>query len=88
MTPERQAFIADLEMVVGNLRKIREDLLRTCKEHGHTFDKRQEGRWDGSFTMVRGILADELGPMLHAWKAGHQYSRQGDEIMGHHPAKI
>lgn len=82
MSAERQAFIADLEMVVEHLRSLQEKLRKECEEHGAEFTPRQEGKWEGGFVMVRGILRDELEPMLEAWKQGSQFSRKGEQLMG------
>lgn len=79
-TTPREAFIADLEMVVGRLREVHDKLRDECREHGAEFTPEQEARWEGSFLMVRGALVDELGPMLRTWKEGHQFSRKGEKI--------
>lgn len=82
MTDERQAFIADLELAVERVQGIMDNLRKECEEHGADFTPEQEGKWTGAFMMARGILADELRPMLKAWKDGHQSSRKGEQIMG------
>ena len=78
---ERKAFIADLEMVVDHLRELHQGLLKENREHGGEFTPKQEGKWEGGFVTVRGILVDELDPMLRAWQQGGQFSRKGEAIM-------
>lgn len=75
---QRDAFIADLEMVVSNLRDLQTKGLAACPAPGG--DPRREGKWEGSYLMLMGILRDELEPMLAAWKDGDQFSRAGEEI--------
>lgn len=82
MSPDRQAAIADLEMVLTNLEALHAKLLADCQEHGAAFTPRQEGKWEGGFIMIRGVLVDELRPMLKAWKEGGAYSRRGEQILG------
>ncbi len=77
----RAAFLADLDMVIGNLRDVHGALMRQCQEHGAGWSKEQEMRWEGSFRMVLGVLRDELEPMRDAWAAGSQFSRKGEEII-------
>lgn len=81
MSADRAAAIADLEMVVSNLQDVMQKLLVECQEHGGEFTPRQEGKWEGAFLMVRGVLSDELHPMLKAWQQGGSFSRKGEEIL-------
>lgn len=85
--PTRAAFLADLDMVLGNLREVHANLMRECQEHGAGWTKEQEMKWEGAFRMVLGVLRDELEPMRDAWAAGGQFSRKGEEIIaGETPA--
>lgn len=86
MQRQRDAFLADLELAVSNLEEVRAKLLAECQEHGAEFTKEQEAKWEGGFMMLRGILGDELRPMLRAWKEGAQSSRKGEQIMGNEKA--
>lgn len=76
---QRDAFVADLEMVVANLRDLQAKGRAACPEPGG--DPRREGKWEGSYLMLMGILRDELEPMLEAWKEGGQFSRVGEELV-------
>lgn len=76
----RAAMIADLEMVVGTLSMTFDGLREECEKHGAEFTKEQEARWEGGFMALRAVLADDLRPMLEAWKAGGQFSREGERI--------
>lgn len=78
---QRAAYLADIDMVIGNLREVHENLMRECQEHGASWTKEQEAKWEGAFLMVLGVLRDELEPMREAWAAGVQFSRKGEKIM-------
>lgn len=80
--PVNAAHVADLEMVIRELQELRDGLLKECEEHGAKFTARQEGKWEGGFLMLRGILVDHLDPMLRAWKDGHAFSRAGEQLLG------
>jgi hypothetical protein len=76
---QRSAMIADLEMVVENLRELKAKGLAAAPQPGG--DPMREGKWEGQFLMLLGVLRDELEPMLEAWKDGGQFSRKGEEII-------
>lgn len=81
MTLPSEAYVADLEMVVGRVRALHDKLRDECREHGSKFTPEQEARWEGSFLLVRGILVDELEPMLRNWKEGQPYSRKSEKMI-------
>jgi len=81
MSAEREACVADLEMVVERLRDLFGRLREECELHGASFTPKQEGKWEGGFLAIRGVLVDELGPMLATWKRGEPFSRKGEEIL-------
>jgi hypothetical protein len=81
MSPDRAAASADLEMVVANLEGVFQKLVAECQEHGASFTQRQEGKWEGGFVAIRGVLVDELRPMLAAWQKGEAFSRKGEKIL-------
>ena len=74
-------YVADLEMVVDNLRDRFEKVKGECRVHGDKFTPVQEAKWEGVFTTLRGVLIDELVPMLSNWKEGQPRSRAGEKII-------
>lgn len=76
-----ETFIADLELAVANIEAVQARLMAEIREHGSEFTPEQEAKWEGAFTMVRGMLADELHPMLRAWKDGGVFSRKSELIL-------
>lgn len=81
-TKQREAFIADLEMVRDRLQGIADKLIADCKANGDEYTDEEAAKFDGGFMMVRGVLMDELNPMLDCWKDGAQFSRKGEQLMG------
>lgn len=77
----RSMVLADLAMVITNLEEIRDRLIAECQEHGADYTPKQEGKFEGAFLMVRGILADELYRMQAAYEGGGAFSRKGEEIL-------
>ncbi len=85
----RDAFVADLEMTIGDVEEIRARLLAECQEHGAKYTPRQEGKFEGGFTMVRALLVDHLSGMLQAWLEGGHFSRKGEKIQhGGDPGQV
>lgn len=76
----REAFIADLQMVVDHVRESLQKLRMHCELHGKDYSPVEEARWEGSFLALRGVLSDELKPMLRCWEQGYHFSRVGEEI--------
>ncbi|MCP3961257.1 MAG: hypothetical protein GY719_25705 [bacterium] len=76
----RAAFIADLTLAIRNLEEIRGKLADDCRENGADYTQKQEGKFEGGFLMVRGVLMDWLEPMLREWTHGRHSSRKGEEI--------
>ena len=74
-------FLADLELAVANIEAIQRRLLAEIQEHGTKFTPVQEAKWEGAFTLVRGVLSDELHPMLRAWQDGGVSSRKSELIL-------
>ena len=74
-------YVADLEMVVDNLRDRFEKVKGECRVHGDKFTPEQEAKWEGVFMTLRGVLIDELVPMLSNWKEGQPQSRVGEKII-------
>ncbi len=81
-----RANILDLEMVVENLADRWEKLRLECVEHGAKFTPKQEGKWEGAFVALRGVLVDELRPMLENWQKGEAWSRKGEELLAEEAA--
>jgi len=80
--PPREAFVADLEMVVDNITERWNRLKADCTERGSKFTPEEEARWEAAFLTLRGVLVDELNPMLRTWKEGYQFSRKGEKLAG------
>lgn len=74
----RAAFLADLDMVISNLDEVFRKVVAECPAPGG--DPKVEGKFEGVFLTLRGVLADELGPMRDAWAGGGQFSRRGEHI--------
>lgn len=77
---QRLACIDDLKMVVENVRATHAKLLEQVREPGPR-SERDDGKLEGAFLMARGLLLDELLPMLQAWENREQFSQVAVERM-------
>jgi hypothetical protein len=79
MRPEH--FINDYDETVNRIEEILAKLRAQCHTEADTWTPEQEARWEGAFTAVRGILADELFVVQEAWRKGHPAWRSTEKMM-------
>lgn len=75
-----EAHIADLQMIVDQLNAKLVSWTEQCQAEGANWTPEQEKKWEGAWMTLRGILVDDLVPCLESWKAGHPFSRRGEQI--------
>lgn len=73
--------ILDLKLVISSIEEIRDRLMTECREDGAGWTPEQVGKWEGAFKAVRGILHDELHPLLDAWERGIAFSRAAEDLL-------
>lgn len=80
--PVSEAHLNDLRETVERVRGHFQRLHAECVEHGADWTPEQTARWEGSFTAIRGLLMDELNPLLDAWEGGHPQWRSTEKMLG------
>jgi hypothetical protein len=87
MTPQlTKHCIMDLEMVVDRVDTLFQNCRAACPPDDAPAE--QVARWEGAFMTLRGLLTEELQPLLAAWRAGESYSHAAEVDRGAVPAGV
>jgi len=78
--PRSEPHLNDLRETVERIR----ELFRKCREAcpPADADPQKIARWEGSFMALRGLLVEELNPLLENWEQDEPMWRSTEKMLG------
>lgn len=81
MAPEHH--VNDLRETVERVRRIFNDCKAGCPDPDA--DPEAIAKWEGSFMALRGLLLEELNPLLESWERGEPHWRSTEQMLAGEP---
>lgn len=78
--PSSDPHLNDLRETVERVRELFVKCREACPPPEG--DPAVEARWEGAFMTLRGLLMEELNPLLDAWEEGHPLWRSTEKMLG------
>jgi len=81
MSPEHH--VNDYRETVERVRRLFDQCKAACP--AADADPVEVARWEGAFMALRGLLTEELSPMLESWERGEPHWRSTEQMIAGEP---